>query len=146
MGCECGRPCPVPHDCHLWPHRDTCGIFAYKTSDLLLKAVDYEGGTCWGKALGVVYLAGRVIEHDRGYRAEQAEILCLMLIGGQWVQEIPFGAIERTLNDPAKEAYGRIDRRGGAPYPAMITAVKAWLDHWADTFRRNPPSTLPGLF
>lgn len=76
--------CPLPRDVtHLAPDEDcTCGFYALKspedvaefTAAIIFQAAASraEGGD--GAVLGRVRLAGKVIEHETGYRAERARI------------------------------------------------------------------------
>jgi len=55
-----------------------CGIYAAKDSGALMRSV---GGTHRGRfGVGLVGLEGKVIEHDRGYRAERATVLAFALV------------------------------------------------------------------
>lgn len=65
--------------------RCTCGFYAMKSPDepelLLMLSLHRasSGSEPWlGIVLGRVHLAGKVIEHDRGYRAERARIVELI--------------------------------------------------------------------
>jgi hypothetical protein len=76
--------CQVPRDVtHLAPDEDcTCGFYALKSPEdvaALTEAIIFQaaatrdkGGD--GAVLGRVLLAGKVIEHETGYRAERARI------------------------------------------------------------------------
>lgn len=56
-----------------------CGIYATKALTTLLS---FMGDTPVGIALGMVALTGRVIEHEHGYRAGEAEVLALTVVDG----------------------------------------------------------------
>jgi len=55
-----------------------CGIYAAKDSGALMRSV---GGTHRGRfGVGLVGLEGKVIEHERGYRAERATVLAFAFV------------------------------------------------------------------
>lgn len=55
-----------------------CGIYAAKDSGALMRSL---GGTHRGRfGVGLVGLEGKVVEHERGYRAEQATVLAFALV------------------------------------------------------------------
>jgi len=55
-----------------------CGIYAAKDSGALMRSV---GGTHRGRfGIGLVGLEGKVVEHERGYRAERATVLAFALV------------------------------------------------------------------
>ena len=75
--------CRVPGEL---PHTDGrcaqvafgCGIYAAKDSGALMRSV---GGTNRGRfGVGLVGLEGKVVEHERGYRAERATVLAFVLV------------------------------------------------------------------
>ena len=81
---SCLSPCEPSH---LAPDEScTCGFYAMKSSGdvgVFAAAIDFEadaarGNGAEGALLGRVLLAGKVIEHDSGYRAERARIAELM--------------------------------------------------------------------
>jgi DNA-binding CsgD family transcriptional regulator len=54
----------------------SCGVYAVASvSELLRHAEPFERGDGVGALMGRVELAGKVIEHERGYRAEKARIV-----------------------------------------------------------------------
>lgn len=63
------------------PHTDGrcgrlgCGVYAAKSVDPLYREFDVAG--IGDVALGLVALTGKVVEHDSGYRAAEAEIIAL---------------------------------------------------------------------
>jgi hypothetical protein len=64
-----------------------CGVYAFKTAARVrasLEAMKYEISRNFGfnSATGVVELAGKIIEHEYGYRAERARIVSILPI--QW--------------------------------------------------------------
>jgi hypothetical protein len=72
------------------PHTDgcrtpACGIYATKTPYPLIR---YGGPE---RAIGLVELSGKVVEHDFGYRARRATAVCLVVVwlGGQAIASTP---------------------------------------------------------
>jgi hypothetical protein len=67
----------------------TCGFYSAKTVPLLLWMVgglsdpDFGSGPDSGSVLGRIELAGKIIEHDHGYRSERARIVELIPRAGQ---------------------------------------------------------------
>jgi hypothetical protein len=67
----------------------TCGFYAVKTLPMLLRMFgqhwdpSFEFEAVLGSILGRIELAGKIIEHDRGYRAERARIAELIPCEGQ---------------------------------------------------------------
>jgi len=63
------------------PHTDGrcgrlgCGVYAAKSVDPLYRGFDVAG--IGDVALGLVALTGKVVEHDSGYRAAEAEVIAL---------------------------------------------------------------------
>jgi hypothetical protein len=63
------------------PHTDDrcgeprCGIYAAKRPDHLVPDAPAEGG--W--AIGLVALTGKVVEHESGYRAQQADVQAIVI-------------------------------------------------------------------
>jgi len=64
------------------PHTDgscgppPCGIYATKTAAMALDAMEHDGPL----ALGVVALSGKVVEHERGYRAAAGTALGVVVM------------------------------------------------------------------
>lgn len=56
-----------------------CGVYATKALDPLLTPRITTGVP--GCGIGVVEMTGKVVEHDHGYRAAQAEVIHLILVG-----------------------------------------------------------------
>lgn len=97
LTCEGIRPCPwedagpgwVVASCtemqgHAAPaNQCSCGVYAVPSiPELLSHAEPFERGDGVGAVMGRVELAGKVIEHQRGYRAERARIVGLVPIEG----------------------------------------------------------------
>lgn len=79
MEAECAAGGDLPHtDGRCADVAFGCGVYAAKSVDVLMRAV---GGTRSGRfAVGLVGLDGKVVEHDRGYRAERATVLALAVV------------------------------------------------------------------
>jgi len=56
-----------------------CGIYAFKRARALAPGLLRIAP--WS-VLGLVALTGRVVEHERGYRAQRAEVLAVAVVGG----------------------------------------------------------------
>ena len=79
---------PVPHDVSAC-RRPPCGIYALKDVERIREALGQVlGGGCAVAAAGVVEMSGRVIEHSRGYRAQHARVIALVVFtaSGRWTQ------------------------------------------------------------
>lgn len=63
------------------PHTDgrcgepRCGIYATRTPEMAMGGIPSEGG--W--AIGLVALSGKVVEHERGYRAQRAQVRAIVV-------------------------------------------------------------------
>lgn len=96
---------PVPHDaseCRPPP----CGIYALKGTRSLRTAAERAirtNAVPMTLAIGLVAMTGRVIEHDDGYRAQQAEVVALALLTGA----VGKSTILVTIDTPAgiREAF-----------------------------------------
>lgn len=86
---------PAPSSLHDSPANGcSCGVWALKNPrDAWLTRKEYHAGR--RLALGRVQLWGRVIEHNRGYRAEYARPLSLLLLGGTQKQADELAAFYR---------------------------------------------------
>jgi hypothetical protein len=77
--------CLVTRDDVGVPHADGrcgrlgCGVYATKELRPLLTA--HIEAHSYGYVVGLVALTGRVVEHEHGYRAEQARIVALVAVG-----------------------------------------------------------------
>jgi hypothetical protein len=101
------------------PHTDgrcgppPCGLYCFKEPEQLLAAFGLPTGSkrC---VLGLVSLSGKVVEHERGYRAQKAQVLAAVVVGHGQIVRIegsarlqalfanPEGTIARLLSaDPA---------------------------------------------
>ena len=102
---SCG-PDPVDPG-HMPAWECTCGFYATKTLPTLLRApfvlmsAPGERRADCGWILGRVELAGKIIEHDDGYRAEKARIAELIPIEGDEPNSVRLAALlGLTLGDP----------------------------------------------
>jgi hypothetical protein len=73
--CSLSYPDEIPHTAG----RCGCGIYAAKHVHELL--VGFAVGKSRGFAVGLVEMAGKVVEHERGYRAAQARVVALAVSG-----------------------------------------------------------------
>jgi hypothetical protein len=114
----------------------TCGLYAMTD---LQEVTDELGAILWASPskapeglwplmLGKVQLAGKVIEHDRGYRAQSARVLAFLPAPGQEamaerlsaVYAVPVSTELLDAWDDLHERYGRRRRRlGGFGIPAI---------------------------
>jgi hypothetical protein len=120
---ECGRPNVEPFvriSSHESPAEGcSCGIYA-------VKELPYVAPVTWalrtGSAvylLGTVELAGKVIEHDRGYRAERARVLEILPAPGQEsLAEHVAAAYGARVSDDLIEAFPRLQARGRRTPPS----------------------------
>jgi hypothetical protein len=103
----------------------TCGFYSVRTLPLLLQLLSVfaglESGPESGLILGRVELAGKIIEHDLGYRAERARVAEL----------IPH---EDNLTNASRLA-NLLGLRLGDPVPSNIRPPPRW-------FPPNGPSSL----
>ena len=98
-----------------------CGIYAAKSLHLLAKEVRIVRGS--RIAIGLVGLEGKVVEHERGYRAEIATALALAVVDRRGLYLIG-GA------DPVDEVFARpgaVSRLGISPLPLSPLAVETQL-------------------
>ena len=105
-----------PHSC-TWGHPQCrCGIYALKSERLTLNWVPWsqtprEGCLVWG----AVALWGRVVEHEKGYRAEHAMIRRLVVPRRIWIRScrapcangLPLVDVDRLPQPSLVEALGR---------------------------------------
>lgn len=105
LSAECSWDGEIPHtDGRCAAVAFGCGIYAAKSVEVLM---DEAGGAVGGRfVVGLVGLEGRVVEHDRGYRAEQVTVLAVAIVN------------RRTLNmiDGAEELKGLFENPA-APAP-----------------------------
>ncbi len=108
--CRRGISGEVPHlsgDCG----RPPCGVYALKDPQALVASFGRDlswSSLVWSHspllepgAYGVVELTGRVIEHQRGYRAAEASVRSLIVVGPRWVGRVADrSSLERVFADP----------------------------------------------
>lgn len=75
------------HDHSEVPHSDgrcgppPCGIYCFKEPEQLLAAFGLPKGTS-RVVVGLVALSGKVVEHERGYRAKRVKVVGAVVVGG----------------------------------------------------------------
>jgi hypothetical protein len=98
-----------------------CGIYAAKSLDVLMKEVRIVRGS--RVAAGLVGLEGKVVEHERGYRAEIATALALAVVDRRGLYLI-------GGTDPVAAVFARpvaVSRLGIAPLPLSPVAAETHL-------------------
>jgi hypothetical protein len=120
---------PIPHRV---PHeRCRCGFYAMKelAPDLVVAASQpAQPGMEGVFVLGRVELAGKVIEHDRGYRAERARI----------VELIPVRPEQRVARSIARRTGIPLGRPVRVPRTPMHDRVRDWRVAWEATKATTP--------
>jgi hypothetical protein len=130
---ECVRRGAGPHGDEI-PHTDgscgkpACGIYATKDPDPLL---DYWGP---GRAIGVVEMSGKVVEHDFGYRARRATAVFMVMswAGGEEVASTP-----AEVTDMFADPQGWLDRRRKMGVLGAVPPVGPMLREAAERHRRS---------
>lgn len=122
------------------PHADGrcgrlgCGVYATKELRPLLTA--HIEAHSYGYAVGLVALAGRVVEHEHGYRGEQARIVALVAVGADgFVATDESGLISDLCSAPEAtvEAFGLVKPE------AIVSSLENYL---VDARARRTPWTL----
>jgi hypothetical protein len=124
------------------PHTDAtcgpapCGIYATKTPAAALVALRHDGPV----ALGVVALAGKVVEHEHGYRAAEATAVAILMVAhGEAMRFDGVEVDELFLAPEAAVAAARLRaRRLPDPGPARDAAVVAMLEATMGQFTGGP--------
>ncbi len=107
------------------PHSDgncgppACGIYAAKHPGVLMR----EFSMAWDGAIGLVELSGKVVEHTAGYRALEAQVVALGLVGGgRYLVTDAEDVIESAFRDPAHALvrWGTLDRSPIEPWAAIV--------------------------
>lgn len=81
-----------------------CGIYAAKSVEVLMDEVDGDLGRQF--VVGLVGLEGRVVEHDRGYRGEQATVLAVTIVNrGTLLMTDDAGELQRMFRDPRRRRF-----------------------------------------
>ena len=98
---------PVPFDAgEPVPHLEcTCGIYAIPDVTVLVglaaRAMGPGVRALETGAFGIVAMTGRVVEHERGWRAARAEVTALLVLTQRWfLLTAGSTAIERIFADP----------------------------------------------
>lgn len=104
------------------PHSDGrcgrlgCGIYAVKDR----RRLNEEGGWSTDGVVGLVELAGKVVEHDHGYRAAHAEVKVVgAVIGNRSLVTADPGRIVALFDDPERALLRWGDRAG--------SSIEGWL-------------------
>lgn len=80
------------------PHSDgrcgppPCGLYCFKEPEQLLAAFGLPTGTA-RVVVGLVALSGKVVEHERGYRAKRVKVVAAAVVGAGRV--VRFDGVER---------------------------------------------------
>jgi hypothetical protein len=111
------------------PHTDgscgspPCGVYAYRRAEDLLGHLGVPSG---GRryAVGVVALSGKVVEHDRGYRAGRARAVAVAVVGAGVIVYVEGGArLSRLFGAPQRTLAGIV-----ADDPACVDELAALHD------------------
>lgn len=136
FGREPGGDEDIPHtggECGVPP----CGIYATKSLDALLGA--HPEATGGDIALGLVALTGKVVEHEHGYRAAEAEVIALgMRAGGRLLLADTAEAVADTFARPtaALASAEPADGHSLSTIATFLVARHEELDPWISA-RRN---------
>ena len=125
--------CRVPGEL---PHTDGrcaqvafgCGIYAAKDPGALMRSV---GGTHRGRfGVGLVGLEGKVVEHERGYRAERATVLALALVDRGTVRMVDdTDELEFLFRNPlARRPLESDDARLPTEVSSLRAAIREYLN------------------
>ena len=108
--------CPIEH--HSAPHGGcSCGLYAAKERNYVLHLARRFLPGAAATVVGRVELAGKVIEHDYGYRAERARIAEVFTVegAGDWAEvvarryDVPIGErIPKSAMAPLSRAFGPV--------------------------------------
>jgi len=133
-----GRSVGVPHtngECGNPP----CGIYAYGGPQALIGNLARPG-----HAVGLVALSGKVVEHERGYRAQLARVVALAVsVGGvvhysadpSWVSGVFTGS------DPAVQSRGEVGHINVRDHPAAD--LRQFFDNQKGRFLQQWTSANP---
>lgn len=85
MTADCSVPGEVPHtDGRCARVAFGCGIYAATSASSLMREAGAPDGLPY--AVGLVGLEGKVVQHERGYRAERATVLALAVVNAERTQ------------------------------------------------------------
>ncbi len=149
----CSRGLGEFHDAHV-PHTDgrcgepPCGIYAAKDPASLFDEED-DHTTMRGRAYGLVALRGKVVEHERGYRAAHATALAVGVVKqGLLVHVEGRARLERLFASPPRTIAGiityepdRLQKLGRGL--GAVAQVVAYLDR-AKQAAQPPDPLTPG--
>lgn len=109
-----------------------CGIYAAHSADELMRSFRSSGWPRW--VVGMVGMEGKVVEHERGYRAERATVLAAVAVEGRWAWRFdsPREAAGLFADPPAALA-----DPPSAPAPADDAALRRWVDWHMDERARR---------
>jgi hypothetical protein len=120
------------------PHTDgrcgppSCGLYCFKEPEQLVAAFGLpRGADRW--VMGLVSLSGKVVEHERGYRAQKARVLAAAVVGrGQMIRiegdarlQALFAHPEGTISGLLSADPGVVEAAGDAV--RMMEAVTSYL-------------------
>ncbi|MBN2114143.1 MAG: hypothetical protein JW785_08460 [Acidimicrobiia bacterium] len=105
-------PADVPHtDGSCGP--PPCGIYATKAAADSLDAIEHDGPL----ALGVVALAGKVVEHERGYRAAAATAVGMLVVWEGRAVQFDGVEVDELFAVPDQALAAARDRAWALPAP-----------------------------
>ncbi|MDK1038242.1 MAG: hypothetical protein QGD91_04845 [Actinomycetota bacterium] len=112
-----------------------CGIYAAKSVEVLMDEVDGDLGRQF--VVGLVGLEGRVVEHDRGYRGEQATVLAATIVNrGTLLMTDDAGELQRMFRDPRQSfGVGAVSPPSGNSDRTMQAAIRNYLEKKAERYQ-----------
>lgn len=108
-----------------------CGVYAAKSPEMLMRSVG--GSRCQRFAVGLVGLEGRVIEHEKGYRAERATVLALAVANKETLRMIDDAAnLETVFGSPKDGLFlGAIQSPSPSDTASLRTTIADYLENQA---------------
>jgi hypothetical protein len=95
------------------PHTDgrcgtpPCGLYAFKEPEQLLAAFGLPAGSVrW--VMGLVALTGKVVEHERGYRGQQGQVVAAAVVGRGLLVRVEGPARLQSLFDQPEATVARL--------------------------------------
>ena len=129
---------------HAAPHEGcTCGLYGMRTLDDLvdeLSTLGLRALSSAGIVVGRVELAGKVVEHELGYRAQYGRVVELLSAPG--VLEVPFAAAAQygvPVSDDLRPALERSAHGPGPRRPDPPPPTGGWRGRLAQAFWRRGP-------
>lgn len=112
-----------------------CGIYAAKSVEVLMDEVDGDLGRQF--VVGLVGLEGRVVEHDRGYRGEQATVLAVTIVNrGTLLMTDDAGELQRMFRDPRQSfGVGAVSPPSRNSDRTMQEAIRNYLEKKAERYQ-----------